>query len=365
MIKMKWSILLGGLLTPAIIFGFLPACDKGRDSETFSANELRDARTNPFQDPKNLIESRESIYNNIYVYRNGTNLSMTFGVNKNIYEESQYNPADDRELPLPFAQYMTASLIYPTKIKSVLEIGLGGGRTSWYLHRFLPEAQVTAVELDPAVIQLAHKYFGIRDEPHFTVVNSDGRIFLAKSKERYDVILIDAYRGPFVPFHLLTKEFYRIVQAHLAEGGVVAQNVEPSTMLFDSTVKTMHTVFTQLEFYDANHGESALRGKDVGGNLVTIGYDRPVLSLPDVTRMAGERELKYGFRYDLRQMLHYRYRLKPVVVDGHPYFDVVDSTDFATGGIDDKAPVLTDDFAPVESLKAIEKHNRKWTITKQ
>jgi spermidine synthase len=341
------------------------SCNRARNEDTVSANTTKAEVPAPFQDPKNLIESRESIYNNIYVYRSGTNISMTFGVNKNIYEESQYNPADERELPVPYTRYMTASLMYPAKVRSVLEIGFGGGRTAWYLHRFLPDAEITAIELDPAVVELAHKYFGIKDEPHFRVVNSDGRIFLAKSKERYDVILIDAYRGPFVPFHLLTKEFYRIVQQHLAEGGVIAQNVEPSTMLFDSSVKTMHTVFAQLEFYDASNGESVLTGKDVGGNLVTIAYDGPAPSLSDVSRMAEEHELAYGLRYDLRQMLRYRYRLKAVMVDGHPYLDVVNPAEFETGGIDDTAPILSDDFAPVESLKGIEKHNRKWTATNQ
>ena len=190
-----------------------------------------------------LVESRESIYNNIYVYRSGTYVSMTFGQNQHLYEESRYNTADDRELPVPYTQFMTASLMYPSKIKSILEIGSGGGRTAWYLHRFLPKVQITSVELDPAVVELSRKYFGIKDEPNFRVIARDGRIFLADSKGRYDVILIDVYRGPLAPFHMLTKEFYQIVKGHLAEGGVIAQNVEPTTMLFDSAVKTLHAVF--------------------------------------------------------------------------------------------------------------------------
>src|SRR5262249_43824838 len=153
------------------------------------------------------------------------------------------------DLPVTYTRFMTASLMYAKKVESVLEIGFGGGRTSWYLHRFLPDAQITSVELDPAVLDLAKKYFGIREDAKFHVVNQDGRTFLTESKERYDIILIDAYRGPFVPFHLLTKEFYQLVKNHLAEGGVVAQNVEPSTMLFDSAVRTIHSVFPQLDFY--------------------------------------------------------------------------------------------------------------------
>lgn len=281
---------------------------------------------------RTLLESKESLYNNIFVYKEGNFISMTFGYNRAIYTESVYNTRDDRDLPVIYTQFMTESLAYPREIKSVLEIGFGGGRTSWYLHRYLPNVPVTSVELDPAVVELAQKYFGIREEPNFHVVNRDGRIFLAESKEKYDIILIDAYRGPFVPFHLLTKEFYQLVRDHLAEGGVVAQNVEPSTMLFDSAANTIHSVFPQVDFYLAE------------GNVVTIAYDGPARSTEELSAAARARQAALETRYDLQAMLSYR---KPFVAGVSP--------------VDPKAKVLTDDFAPVETLKAIEQHNRKWT----
>ena len=284
------------------------------------------------QSTRTLIDSRESLYNNIYVYREGPYVSMTFGYNQRIYTESIYNTQDDRDLPVPYTRYMTESLIYAKNIRSVLEIGFGGSRTSWYLHRFLPNVPVTSVELDPAVLELSKKYFGIRDEPNFKVINQDGRIFLTESKDKYDVILIDAYRGPFVPFHLLTKEFYQLVKSHLAEGGVVVQNVEPSTMLFDSAVKTINSVFPQMDFYVAE------------GNVVTVAYDGPPKSPDDLQKVAAQRQAQYGFRFDLTPMFGDRRRLPP---------------DLGTT-IDPNAKVLTDDFAPVEALKAIENHNRKW-----
>lgn len=276
-----------------------------------------------------------------------------------LYEESIYNASDDRELPVPYTEFMTASLMYPNKINSILEIGSGGGRTAWYLHRFLPNVRVTTVELDPAVVELSHKYFGIKDELNFRVVTKDGRIFLADSKDHYDVILIDAYRGPFVPFHLLTKEFYELVRAHLTEGGVIGVNVEPSTMLFDSAVKTLMTVFSNVEFYDAggNGTSSALTGADVGSNIVAIAYNGDYRSGSDLSAIAEKRQSEYVLRYDLRQMLPHRFVLKPVGAS----FDVVNQDGIATGGIDDHAKVLTDDFAPVEALKAITRHNQKWT----
>ena len=295
------------------------------------ASALAGVAAAPAQDSRNLLESKESLYNNIYVYDQPPYVSMTFGHNRRIYTESIYNTRDERDLPVDYTRFMTASLMYAKDIHAILEIGFGGGRTSWYLHRFLPNVSVTSVELDPAVVELARKYFGIRDEPNFQVVNRDGRLFMSESKDRYDIILIDAYRGPFVPFHLLTKEFYQLVKNHLAEGGVVAQNVEPSTMLFDSAVKTINAVFPQLDFYRAD------------GNIVTVAYDGAERTAEDLAGIARDRDKAFGLRYSLVDMLSQRRRIQ------------IDSGKV----IDPNAKVLTDDFAPVETLKSIERHNRK------
>jgi spermidine synthase len=278
---------------------------------------------------RQLIEAKESLYNNIYVYKTGDYYEMTFGYNRKIYTESVYNSKDERDLPVIYTRYMTAALAYSKDAHAILEIGFGGGRTSWYLHRSLPGVSVTSVELDPEVEMLAKKYFGIKDEPNFHLASEDGRLFLQKSQDKYDIILIDAYRGPFVPFHLLTKEFYQLVKDHLAPGGVVAQNVEPSTMLFDSAVKTIRSVFPNEDFYLAE------------GNVVTVAYDGPPRSQDELATTAKQRQT----------LLNLRFPLLAMVAERRP---------FADGMIDPSAKLLTDDFAPVESLKAIENHNRKW-----
>ncbi|HEY6768729.1 MAG TPA: fused MFS/spermidine synthase [Candidatus Sulfotelmatobacter sp.] len=278
-----------------------------------------------------LILKRESLYNNIYVYRNGIYVSLTFGYNRSLYTESVCNTWDELELPARYTQFMTVGLAYPSSVRSILEIGSGGGRTSWYLHKTLPNASITTVELDPAVMEIAKKYFGIREESDFHVANDDGRLFLRKTSERFDLILLDAYRGPFVPFHLLTKEFYEVVKQHLRPGGVVIQNVEPTTMLFDSAVNTIRAVFPNVEFFPAD------------GNIVTVAYSGPERESSALKARARERDDAIRPRYKLEQLLSVR----------QTYASVEQS-------IDHNAKVLTDDFAPVEYLRAVEKHNRKW-----
>jgi spermidine synthase len=282
-----------------------------------------------------LIESQESLYNNIYVYQRPPYVIMTFGHNKQIYTETVYNTGDDLDLPVPYTRFMTAALMYAKDVHSILEIGFGGGRISWYLHRSVPDAHVTSVELDPAVVELSRKYFGIKDDPNFAIETRDGRLFLSQSHDKYDIILIDAYRGPFVPFHLVTREFYQIVKDHLADGGVVAQNVDPDTMMFDSAIKTMNAVFPQIELYKTED--------DSDDNIVTVAYDGTERKAEDMATVAGQRDKTYSLRYSLADMLTKRKRI-----------DVNDSQT-----IDAKAKVLTDDFAPVETLKTIERHNRK------
>ena len=272
------------------------------------------------------IERIESHYNTILVFRRGDYVTLSFGYNKRLYTESVYNTANQDELPVTYTRYMTAALAYVPEARELLEIGFGGGRTAWYLHSHKPEASITSVELDPEVIRVAKRYFDVEERENFTIAEGDGRIFLLKTDKVYDLILIDAYRGPYVPFHLLTREFYELAKRRLAEGGVVAQNIEPTTMLFDAAAVTLKEAFDQVEFFVA------------GGNVVSIAYDGERRSQDSLAAAAALLQERHGFYHPLPEMVADR-RLLAEFPEREP---------------------LTDDFAPVESLKAIERHNRKW-----
>jgi spermidine synthase len=276
-----------------------------------------------FAEPR-LIEERSSTYNNIYVYKEGSNVIMTFGHNRRFYTESIYDSTDELALPVTYTRFMTVGLAYTSAADNLLEIGFGGGRTAWYLHKHVPKLDITCVELDPAVVDLAQKHFGVKQEDKFKIVTADGRSYLMKSRESWNVIMIDAYRGPFVPFHLLTEEFYKIVKSKLKPGGVVVQNVEPTTMMFDSAISTIQKVFANVEVFDA------------GGNVVTVAYDGLKRTQVELQARAAVLQQQHNFVYPLAAFLGER--------------RIVTRS---------RGKVLTDDFAPVESLLAIEKHNRK------
>lgn len=270
-----------------------------------------------------MLESRESVYNNIHVVKRGDLVIMQFGKNQRFWTESIYDSSDPEALPVDYTRYLTVALAYPPNPESILEIGLGGGRTASYLNIFMPDLRIRSVELDPVVIEMAEKYFDLQPDENFSVEAVDGRIHLMRSREQHDVILVDAYRGPFVPFHMLTREFYLTAKERLREGGVLAQNIEPTTMLFDSAIATLASVFDNIDLYPS------------GGNIVAIAYDGESRDQSELLAHAGEMQEAHGFRYPLPEMVRDRHLLTKTP-DVEP---------------------LVDDFAPVEMLKSIERHN--------
>src|SRR5262245_33489424 len=189
---------------------------------------------------------------------------------------------------------MTVALAYASGLDNLLEIGFGGGRTAWYLHKHIPTLDITCAELDPAVVELAKKHFGVREEDKFKISIADGRSYMVKSRETWNIIMIDAYRGPFVPFHLLTEEFYKIVKSKLKPGGVVVQNVEPTTMMYDWALATIQKAFPNVEEFDA------------GGNTVLIAYDGPKKTPAELSARAAVLQTKHQLTYPLSQYLTVR-----------------------------------------------------------
>ena len=112
------------------------------------------------------------------------------------------------------------------EVRSILIIGDAGGTTARALGHFYPEASIDGVEIDPAVTAVGAQYFGLRDNPRLTVHDADGRPFLQSATQQWDMIIVDAYHQPYIPFHLATQEFFEICRDHLASGGALALNVE-------------------------------------------------------------------------------------------------------------------------------------------
>ena len=110
-------------------------------------------------------------------------------------------------------------------LERVAILGNAAGTTARALGVYYPDADIDGVELDPAVSRVGRRYFGLEDNARLTVHDADARPFLRRTEGRYDLIVVDAYQQPYVPFYLATREFFQLVRERLAPGGIVALNV--------------------------------------------------------------------------------------------------------------------------------------------
>ena len=107
---------------------------------------------------------------------------------------------------------------------SVAILGDAAGTTARALGHYFPTTRVDAVEIDGALTQVGRELFDLHG-PRLHTHTADARPWLRASGRRFDVIMVDAYRQPYIPFYLTTREFFALVRDHLAPGGLVVINV--------------------------------------------------------------------------------------------------------------------------------------------
>lgn len=128
-----------------------------------------------------------------------------------------------------YTEFFHAPWVWNRELKRVLMIGLGGGSTQRAYLSYYTNTQIDTVELDPAVTNVARRFFGIAEGRRHKIHVEDGRRFLQRSAQVYDLIVMDAYTttryGSSLPPHLTTKEFLELARKHLGTNGVLAYNI--------------------------------------------------------------------------------------------------------------------------------------------
>jgi spermidine synthase len=128
-------------------------------------------------------------------------------------------------------------------------LGTAGGTVARAYARYFPATRIDAVEIDPKLFEIGRRYFGLTPRPQLHEYAQDARPFLRVSRARYDSIFVDAYRQPYIPFYLTTREFFALVRRHLAPGGTVIVNVghpSDSDALERALTATMRAVFPHV-----------------------------------------------------------------------------------------------------------------------
>ena len=151
---------------------------------------------------------------------------------------------------------------------NLLLIGLAAGTVSELYTNVYGPLPITGIELDPQILDVGRTYFGMT-QPNLTAVAADGRAWLARqpSNARWDIVAVDAYRPPYIPFHLTTLEFFTLIHQHLDDDGVLAINVgrtPENFALVDALSATLLAVFPQRP-RDRRAGAAGHAGELAGG----------------------------------------------------------------------------------------------------
>jgi spermidine synthase len=265
-----------------------------------------------------------SPYNFVHIKKEGS--IVTFRYSFNGARMSAINLANPAYQVVPYTRYYYAADLIKRHPRKVLMAGLGAGGFHRLFNLVYPESQLVTVEIDPMILDLAEEHAGFRTGPGNQVVIDDARIYLRRSRETYDWILLDAYdRDAQIPVHLTTREFYNTLQSRLADDGVMLVNLHQGTRFFASHVLTIRAIFPEV----------ALLPIKALSNVIAAAAKSPAALIQSGLETPGPAD-------------HARYQ--PYGVDlAEIARRVVHERDYLPR-LSERGMVLTDDFAPVESL---------------
>jgi predicted membrane-bound spermidine synthase len=287
----------------------------------------------PIKPAPGLVYETESRYNYIQVLEQIDNMGQIWRalqLNEGQGIHSTYNP-NYPDYPLVdgvwdyflVVPYFNNPPVDQSDVTSLLIIGSAAGTISKaYSHIYGP-IPIDGVEIDPEIIAVGREWFDMT-EPNLTVYAQDGRYFLTHTDSTYDIISVDAYRPPYIPFHLTTQEFFQEIYHHLNENGVVAINAGRSATdysLVDVLGTTMRSVFPNVYVIDVPDYGSSL------GNSLVVGTKQP-------TRLDN-------FAWNVSQLQHPSLRLVAARSLNARIWEFEP---------DDDHLVFTDDKAPVEQV---------------
>lgn len=245
--------------------------------------------------------------------------------------QSAMNLKDPTALRLIYSRYTSLGLAFRPEAKKMLIIGLGGGSIPKKIQKEFPHMEIDAVEIDPEVIRLAKEYFHIKENKLLRLHAQDGRLFLTRTKHRYDIILLDAYFTDAMPFHLTTREFFQLAEKRLTPNGIIVANLisavtGPAGKIARAFVRTQRQVFPQSYVFAARRPDNV--SLDTIQNVIVIAArDRQRLDINEIVGRAAA--MNKGLFPEPVQDVATAYFDKPLPED---------------------VPILTDDYAPTDNL---------------
>ena len=193
-----------------------------------------------------ILHKERSLYQTVLVDRLGSRVCLKFSVRRNQTNQSCIDQRRPRKMVFSYTRMMTAALLLNPAPERVLFAGLGGGTLPTAFVELFPELLVDVVEIDPAVVRVAERYFGFQAGERLQVYVQDARAFIKRAGRdgaTYDLVILDAFNSDYIPEHLMTREFLLETRALLSERGVVAANTFATSRLYDHESATYASVF--------------------------------------------------------------------------------------------------------------------------
>ena len=279
-----------------------------------------------------LVYQTETLYSHLDVidnYNSPNNRALFL----NGFPHSIMDKSDPNSLVSDYTRFFPIGLLLNDNATNILFIGGGGFSGPKYFLDKYPNLSVDVVEIDPKVVDVAREYFFLNDSnPKLNIYTQDARDYLEHYHGKYDVIILDAFSKTYVPFHLMTLEFYDLLYTKLSDDGLVVANHigspdedKPESDLYRANLKTFLEVFPKVFVFMTDYSQDIQ-------NLILTSVKTLPISSTNKTDDNTLSELQKSKPYILQEVNYSDYLLK---TDNLRLSDV---------------PILTDQYAPVESL---------------
>lgn len=245
-------------------------------------------------------------FGNIVVEENAAGM-RTLMFERNGARQSVVKLGDPDHLELSYARTVLAGLALSGKSRRMLVLGLGGGSLPMFLHKNFPEATIDVAEIDSGVIEVAKRYFDVREDARLRIHLEDARSFVESSEPgSYDLILVDAFGANSAPAHLTTQEFIQSLRRAVSTDGVVIGNLwrRPFNRNYDSMVVTYQSVFEQNFVLEVTG--------DVNSILLAVPRKAPVIR-EEFASSAGNLARTRGFRVNLEALVRQAFVAVPAL----------------------------------------------------
>ncbi|MBT8174007.1 MAG: fused MFS/spermidine synthase [Nitrosopumilus sp.] len=270
-----------------------------------------------------LIFEKETLFSHLDI--------IEFGDNRSLYldglRHSSMNMDDPLDLVIDYTEYFHLGMMFNPTATNILFVGGGGFTGPKNFLDLYPHTKIDVIEIDSDVINVARDYFNLEKNSRLQIFNDDARKHLSTFEKKYDLIILDAYASNYIPYHLMTDEFFKIVEKRLEPNGVVVSNLIGSiegnnSPLIRAVYKTMQGTFPVSYIFPTEDNPAFVQNIMIVSSNEPYEFDRKLL-----LEIAQSSPIDY-LDDELQEKEHF-------------YEDSVDVSD---------VPFLTDQFNPSEVL---------------